>query len=218
MNSMNTLQLSPVPSLGLKAAMAVSGLLMALWLTLHMLAIQLVFAGPALMNGYALQLRATGLLWPMRLGLLALLLVHVAAAVATSKQSVGARPERYQHQTRHNTSTPASRTMRTGGILLGLYILLHVSQMYGGLHPAFVPGDVHHNLVTVLRSPFNGFVYLTATVVVVLHLAHGLESALRSLGLLTRDGELRTARLLRAWALAVSVGFAIPVFWFSWGG
>lgn len=198
--------------------MAVSGLAMALWLTLHMLAIQLVFVGPALMNGYALQLRATGLLWPMRIGLLALLTVHVAGAIATSRQSRSARPERYRRRAQHGPSTPASRTMRSGGILIGLYVLLHVAQMYGAIHPAYVPGDVHHNLVAVLRSPLHGAVYLAATLVVALHLAHGLESALRSLGLFTQQGELRAGKALRAWALAVSGGFAIPVLWFALAG
>ena len=58
---MQKAQTSLLPSISVKAAMAVSGLLMAVWLTLHMLANLLVFAGPGLINGYALSLRASGL-------------------------------------------------------------------------------------------------------------------------------------------------------------
>jgi succinate dehydrogenase / fumarate reductase cytochrome b subunit len=190
--------------------MAASGLLMALWLTLHMLAIQLVFAPPELMNGYALKLRATGLLWPMRLGLIALLLVHVAGALATSGRSLAARPVRYAAGARALASTAASRTMRTGGLLLALYLVYHVAQMYGFGHAAFVGGDVHHNLVSVLRSPLHASLYSAAALLIALHLAHGLESSLRSLGVFDVTSERRLARALKCWAWAVAAGFAAP--------
>lgn len=197
--------------------MAASGLLMAVWLTLHMLANLLVFAGPTLINRYALELRGTGLLWPMRIGLLLLLALHVLGAVATSRRSHAARPVGYAHGLRANKSTPASRTMRTGGLLLGLYIAYHVSLMYGVGHADFVPGDVYHNLTTVLRTPLHALLFSAASLLVALHLAHGLESAVRSLGLFDPVRERRVHRALTGWALLVSAGFAAPALAFSLG-
>src|SRR5262245_32604046 len=82
--SMNTAtetrSLARASSISLKAAMAITGFLMAGWLTLHMLGNLLVFAGPDVMNAYAAKLRDTGLLWPMRAALLAILAIHATCA------------------------------------------------------------------------------------------------------------------------------------------
>ena len=211
---MQNAQVISVPSVGLKALMAISGLLMALWLTLHMIGNLLVFGGPELMNGYALKLRATGLLWPMRIGLVALFVVHVVSAIVTSLRSHDARPTAYAQRLRWQTSSLASRTMRTGGILLALYVVYHVAHMYGVGHAHFIPGDVHHNLVSVLRSPLHAILYTLASLAVAFHLAHGLCSALRSLGVAGPQREQKVQRALSGWAWVVSLGFAAPALYY----
>lgn len=216
---MQMMKTSQAPSsITLKALMAASGLLMALWLTLHMLGNLLVFAGPELMNSYALKLRATGLLLPMRVGLTALVLVHIACAIATTQRSRQARPVRYGHRARPLAASWASRSMRLGGLLLAGFLVYHVGHMYGLGHAAYVPGDVHHNLVHVLRSPPHALLYLAAVSFTALHLAHGLGSALCSLGGLTGPRQQRTTRLLYGWAWLVTAGFALQVLLVALGG
>jgi succinate dehydrogenase / fumarate reductase cytochrome b subunit len=193
----------------LKVAMAVTGFVMAVWLTLHMLGNLSMFGGPELMNGYALKLRATGLLWPMRLGLVAALGVHVVCAVLTTRQGLAARPTRYTVALRHRATTWAARTMRWSGALLLLYLGYHVAQLYGVGHPSYVEGDVYHNLVRVLVQPLHAAIYLLATALFTLHLAHGLGSALISLGMFTRKRERVVQRGLNVWAWLVTAGFAV---------
>lgn len=181
---------------------------MAFWLTLHMLGNLTVYAGPEIMNGYGEKVRATGLLWPVRFGLALAAVVHVVCAVLTTQRSRAARPQRYHNGLRHRASTAAGRTMRATGSLLVLFIAMHVSQMYGLLHPSFITGDIHHNLSYVIRFPWYFAVYLAATALVSLHLAHGLRSSLTSLGVIPGKHETLVRRSLYGWAVVVSLGLA----------
>jgi succinate dehydrogenase / fumarate reductase cytochrome b subunit len=196
-------------SVSLKAAMAATGFAMALWLTLHMLGNLTVFAGPEVMNAYSAKLRDTGLLWPMRLGLLAILGVHVTCAVLTTRQALAARPLRYRKALRHHASSWGARTMRIGGALLFVYLGYHIAQLYGVGHGSYVPGDVYHNLASVLRAPLHVALYIVATLFVTLHLAHGLGSALITLGVVPGRRQLQVRRALRTWVWIVTMGFGI---------
>jgi succinate dehydrogenase / fumarate reductase, cytochrome b subunit len=199
-----------IPSVLLKTTMAATGLLMAGWLTLHMLGNLLVFGGPELMNAYAEKLRATGLLWPMRALLSVALTLHVLCAGATSARAWAARRVRYHAPLRAAASTLASRSMRAGGALLLIYLVYHVATLYGVGQAGYVPGDVHHNLVALLRNPWHAGSYVIATGLVALHLAHGLGSALISLGKGPGRREAWVRRGLRTWASLVTLGFAAP--------
>jgi succinate dehydrogenase / fumarate reductase, cytochrome b subunit len=196
-------------SVSLKVAMAVTGFIMAGWLTLHMLGNLLVFAGPDVYNGYALKLRETGLLWPMRVVLVAILAVHVVCAVLTTRQGWVARPQRYHYGLKHHASSWGARSMRVGGALLFVYLAYHVAQLYGVGHAAYVPGDVHHNLLAVLHQPIHAVFYVAATALVALHLAHGLSSALITLGVVPGRRKRQVRRALNAWMGAVALGFAV---------
>jgi succinate dehydrogenase / fumarate reductase, cytochrome b subunit len=195
----------------LKAAMAVTGLGMAVWLTLHMLGNLTLFAGPAIMNGYAVKLHESGVLWPLRTLLIAALAVHVLCAVLTTLQAHAARPHGYHVRLRGHASGWAARSMRAGGVLLMVYLIYHVTQIYGFGHPSFVEGNVHHNLLAVVRQPLHAIAYLAATALIALHLAHGLGSSWITLGLFARRRERAVRRGLLAWAVVVTVGFAAPL-------
>ena len=193
--------------------MAVSGLGMALWLTLHMLGNLLVFAGPAVMNGYAEKLRETGLLWPMRVLLVGALVVHVVSALVTTRRAHAARTTGYRVRLHGRARSWAGRSMRVGGVLLLGFLAYHVAQIYGVGHPDFVPGDVHHNLLAVVKVPWHALAYLVATALLALHLAHGLASAWISLGVIAQRRERLVKRALRGWAWAVTIGFAVTTLW-----
>ena len=69
-------------SVGKKAVMAVTGIIMVAYLITHVLANLLVFQGPEQINTYSRFLHGTGgALWVARLVLLAALVLHILAAV-----------------------------------------------------------------------------------------------------------------------------------------
>ena len=207
-----------ISSVLLKACMAITGMLLAGWLTLHMLGNLLVFAGPVLMNAYGERLQATGLLWPMRMLLLAACALHVVCAAITTRRSRAARPIGYRAPLRSAASTAASRSMRVSGALLLAYIVYHVGIVHGLAHPSFVASDVHHNLVSLLHRPVHAAGFAFASALLAAHLAHGLGSAWISLGWVPRSRERWVHRGMRTWAACVTLGFAAIAVapWFGW--
>ncbi|HTG50380.1 MAG TPA: hypothetical protein VL915_07820, partial [Gemmatimonadales bacterium] len=83
-------------SVGKKAVMAVTGLILVAYLITHVLANLLVFTGPDRINRYAQLLHSSAAaLWGARLVLLAAAALHIVAATQLALRSRAARPEPY---------------------------------------------------------------------------------------------------------------------------
>jgi succinate dehydrogenase / fumarate reductase cytochrome b subunit len=177
-------------SLGKKAAMAVSGLVLFGFVLGHMVGNLKAFLGEEALNHYAEWLREVGepflphgvFLWIARLVLLASVGIHILAATQLTLQNWRARPESYRLRKRVQLDY-ASRTMRWSGVIVGLYVIYHLMHFtWGNVHRDFIPGDVYHNVVTAFQSPLIAGVYVLANLLLGLHLYHGLWSLFQSLG------------------------------------
>src|SRR4029077_12688294 len=83
-------------SVGKKAVMAVTGIIMVAYLITHVLANLLVFQGPDRINAYSRFLHgAGGALWAARLVLIVAIVLHVVAAVQLTSRRQAARPIPY---------------------------------------------------------------------------------------------------------------------------
>jgi succinate dehydrogenase / fumarate reductase cytochrome b subunit len=201
-----SIQGARVSSVLLKIGMALSGLVLSGWLTLHMLGNLLWFGGAQVMNGYGERLRDSGLLWPMRLALSAALGLHVLGAILTTQRARLARRTEYRVSS-YKRATLASRSMRVTGSLLLLFLIYHVAVIYGVAHPAFIADDGYHNLTALLRHPVHALLYLLATALSAFHLRHGLGSAFITLGFVSEGRRTQVERATRVWALCVTAGF-----------
>jgi succinate dehydrogenase / fumarate reductase, cytochrome b subunit len=170
-------------SVGAKLLAAASGLPLAAWVAAHAAGNLTLFAGPAAADGYAASLRALGpLLWLLRVGLAVCAAVHVTAIVVLAQRARAARPIGYAAR-RPRASTFAGRSMRVGGAVLAAFVVFHLLHLtFGTVHPGFTPGRVHANVVTGLRPALVALFYVLGSVVLGLHLHHGLWSVWRSLG------------------------------------
>src|SRR5262252_2754080 len=102
-------------SLGKKYVMAVSGLVLFLFVVAHLAGNLQIFLGPEAINRYGHFLQTNPeILWPARLGLLVLVVVHVGAAISLSAENRAARPVAYASY-RPVGSSYASRTMLMSG-------------------------------------------------------------------------------------------------------
>jgi len=182
---MNRLAVLWQSSVGKKAVMAVTGLILVAYLITHVLANLLVFSGPERINRYAQLLHSNGAaLWGARLILLAALILHIIAATQLAIRSRAARPEPYAGGRDPQVSTFAARTIRWGGALILLFLIYHILHFTTGTaHADFVELNPQHNVSTGFRNPLVAAVYLLAMLAVGLHLYHGVWSSGRSLGL-----------------------------------
>jgi succinate dehydrogenase / fumarate reductase cytochrome b subunit len=204
---------------GKKAVMGVTGLIGIGFVILHSLGNLLVFRGPAAINSYSHFLKSTGeLLWTLRAVLLVAVALHVMAAIQLTRQSRAARPIGYTKK-EPQVATVSSRTMRWGGALLLIFIVLHILHFTtGSVRPArvFSRDDVYANVVTSFRIWWVALFYVAAMVALGLHLLHGAWSSVRSIGLSPPSTHPLHKRLSLVIAVLVWAAFtAIPVAVFS---
>jgi succinate dehydrogenase / fumarate reductase cytochrome b subunit len=200
-------------TVGRKALVAVSGLLLWIWVVLHVAGNLTLFSGPAAADGYAAALqRSPAWLWAARCVLAAAAAVHVAGVTSLARASRAARP-RHDTPAARGTSALAARSMRLGGALLLAFIAYHLLHLtFGLLHPHFRPGRVYDNVAAGLRPPWVAAVYVAAAALLGLHLFHGLWAAARSLGLRPDVAARRRRPAVAVLSAAIAVGFAsVPV-------
>jgi succinate dehydrogenase / fumarate reductase cytochrome b subunit len=201
-------------SVGKKAVMAVTGLIMVAYLITHVLANLLVFQGPEKINAYSAFLHGTGgALWAVRLVLLAALVLHVVAAVQLTVRRQTARPVGYAAGREPQVSTFASRTIRWGGALILLFLVYHIMHFtLGTVHRSFIEGNPYHNVATGFGNPLVVVFYELAMLAVGLHLYHGIWSSGRSLGVSTPSPRPLRRQLALALSVIMWAGFtAIPL-------
>lgn len=177
-------------AIGLKAAMALSGIVLFGFVLGHMAGNLKLYLGPEAINHYAEWLREagtpllppSGLLWIARVGLLAAVAVHIGAAWKLTLINRRARPQDYVARGVVQ-ATYASRTMRWGGVIVLLFVLYHLADLtFGWVNPDFVPGDVYHNVVAGFSVWWVSAFYMLGQVALAFHLYHGLWSLFQSLG------------------------------------
>jgi succinate dehydrogenase / fumarate reductase cytochrome b subunit len=199
-------------TIGKKVVMAVTGIMMIGFVVAHVTGNLLVFRGAAPMNEYSAFLKSLGgLLWAMRLALLLAVLLHVIAAVQLTRRSRAARPVKYRGR-QPQVSTVASRTIRWGGVLLAVFIVLHLLHFTTGtIRPAgsFSHTDVYANVIASFRIWWVSALYLVAMAALGLHLFHGTWSAVRTLGIARPAADPLHRRLAMILALALFVGFSV---------
>src|SRR5207249_10160968 len=147
-------------TVGRKALVALSGLLLGMWVVLHLLGNLTVFSGAATADRYAAALQQIpAWLWMARAGLAVAAVVHVAGVVSLTRANQAARP-RHDVPAPRRASTLVARSMRVGGALLLAFVVYHLLHLtFGALHPGFVPGRVYDNVVRGLRPPWVAGVY-----------------------------------------------------------
>jgi len=201
-------------AVGKKAVMAATGIILFGFVLGHLLGNLKLYLGPEALNSYSRFLHTAGepvvpanaLLWAVRLVLIAAVVLHVWAAWQLSRASRAARPDAYVAGTRIHT-TYASRTMRWGGVIILLFVIYHLLHLtWGTLHPAFVPGDVYHNVVTGFQVWWVSLFYIAAQVALGFHLYHGLWSMFQSFGWSHPRFDLWRNGFAHAFAWLITVG------------
>jgi succinate dehydrogenase / fumarate reductase cytochrome b subunit len=196
-------------SIGLKLVMALTGVVLSLFVLGHMLGNLQAFQGAEALNDYAKLLRKEpALLWTVRAGLLAAVALHIYAFLALAKKNRQARPEGYR-QKKFREASYASRSMTLTGPLLLAFIIYHVLHMTTGtVHFSFVEGDVFHNLTTGLAG-LVGLIYIIAMAMLAFHLWHGVWSMLLTLGLPEGRYHSLGRTLATVFTALVALGFAV---------
>jgi succinate dehydrogenase / fumarate reductase, cytochrome b subunit len=197
-------------TIGKKALLAVSGVVLFGFVIVHMLGNLQVFLGAEVYNHYAESAKANALvLWGARSVLIAALITHIVLVLQLYTRSLAARPVAYRVKKNIATSY-AGATMKYSGPALLLYILFHLAHFtFPGLSLGdhqFSPIDVYGNFVASFQLPWVTLLYVTANLLLGMHLYHGAYSLLQSLGLNHPRYNTRAKNGARAFAFLVTTG------------
>jgi succinate dehydrogenase cytochrome b subunit len=176
-------------SIGRKVVMAITGLLMVLFVIGHLLGNLTIFAGPNGLNGYAAKLHELApVVWGTRIVMGVAVLLHLFLSIQLTLENSAAKPDRYAVQ-KSLRATAYSKTMIWSGAIMGAFILYHLLHFTFRVTPNLVlvtdaagRFDVYTMVVTALRGVFTGLAYLAAMVGLFFHLSHGVQSTFQTLG------------------------------------
>lgn len=207
-------------SVGTKLLIGLTGLALFAYLILHLIGNALIFAGPETFNEYSHVLISNPLILPVEIGLAAIFLLHVYKAVANYVGNRVARPIRYErtayagHTSRKSV---ASSTMIWSGLVLLLFVVVHVKQFkYGSWYETIGDApirDLARTELEVFSRPLWVAFYVAGTLIVGLHLRHGIASGFQSLGF---DHPVYTRRLTTLgilFAIVIGGGLAVIPIW-----
>jgi succinate dehydrogenase / fumarate reductase, cytochrome b subunit len=198
-------------ALGKKYVMAVTGIVWMGYVFAHMIGNLKVYLGPESIDHYGDWLRTgllvpimpdEGMLWILRVILLASLVMHVVAAYQLTVMNRNARPESYRAKRDFVAADFASRTMRWTGVIVLLFIIYHLADFtFGWANPEFEHGMVYDNFVSSFGRPLIAAFYVFANLALGIHLYHGGWSLFQSMGWTGR----RLNPLRRSFAIAFAV-------------
>jgi succinate dehydrogenase / fumarate reductase, cytochrome b subunit len=203
-------------TIGAKAVVAITGLLLIFFLIAHLAGNLLLFKGPEALNAYAQFLKDQGsLLWVARIGLLGIFAIHLGMALLLAKRKYDARPQGYVYQRTLQASTASLYMLQTGIIIL-LFVLLHLAhytlglvgsvegQSYHTLKDASGRHDVYRMVIAGFSNPFFAIFYIVCQIALGLHLYHGASSMFQTMGI----NYVKYNMLIQRFGLVVSIAIA----------
>jgi succinate dehydrogenase / fumarate reductase, cytochrome b subunit len=205
-----------------KLLMAVSGVILVLFVVGHLVGNLQIFLGPDKLNAYAETLKQLGaLVWVIRAVLAILVILHIETAVKLYFYNKKSRPVGYEFDNTA-TATVASRTMIWSGLAIAFFVGYHLAHYtLMSIHPEWSElrdADGRHDVYSMVIYGFRNFfvsgLYFVAMFLLSIHLSHGIASMFQTLGF-AGPGFTARAKLIGsvlAWLIFVgyvSIPFAI---------
>ena len=206
-------------TIGKKIIMGVTGLIGIGFVILHMAGNLQAFVGRQKINAYGALLHGplAELTWLLRIVLIVAVVLHVLMAYELTRISAAARPIGYQKK-EPQVATLASRTMKWGGVLLLVFIVLHLLHFtteqidpagWRGMTDLRGNRDVYGNIVGSFHIWWVAAFYIIAMIALGLHLYHGAWSSIRTLGYAKSTPNPLHRKIALGVAVVVWLGFTI---------
>ncbi len=208
-------------SIGRKMIVALTGVILLVFVVGHLLGNLQIFLGPRWINDYAQHLRDLGpLLWVVRITLLVAVILHIWFTIRLALENRRARPEAYRRKDTVR-ATFASRNMAMSGLIVLVFIIYHLAHFTVRVTDARFPllkddplghHDVYSMMVYGFQNIYVCAFYVIGLFLLALHLSHGASSFFQSLGLNDKKLTPRLARGARIFSWLIFAGYAsIPV-------
>ena len=206
-------------SIGRKIIMSLTGIFLILFLTVHLIGnLQLLIDdGGEQFNLYAKMMTSNPLIKVISYGNYFFIVLHAILGIVLWLQNKNAKGSRYAVKAKNTTF--ASQNMAWFGIVILVFIIIHMGQFWFKMHFGDLPLETYgtvegvKNLYIPVAAAFSniGFVifYVICMVVIGLHLSHGFQSAFQSLGLNHKKYTPIIKGLGLGYSILIPLGFAI---------
>ncbi len=191
--------------------MALAGVFLLLFLPVHLsINLLLLKSDPEPFNKAAHFMATFPVIRIIEIALIAAILIHISWGIYLQIQNWLARPVRYASRNKSETIFFSRFMIWTGACIL-TYFIIHFTNFWF-IRLGLVPGDpdnfylLAHNL---FRNPVYNIIYLTAFVLLGLHLFHAFTSAFQTLGLNNSIWKPVLKTLAWVYAIVLPLGFAI---------
>jgi len=210
-------------TLGRKLLMALTGLFLILFLTVHLIGnLQLLKSdGGEAFNVYAQFMTSNPLIKIVSYVNYALILLHIFWAIMLSRRNHVARGnERYAIN--KNSSDWPSRNMGILGTFIFVFLVIHLKGFWyemhwGGIGVEYYDGKAVKNLFAVVDTAYDQWwyvvIYVFSMLMLAFHLWHGFASAFQTLGLNHVKYNPVIRFVGRAFAVIVPALFALIPLW-----
>src|SRR5947209_14124079 len=200
---------------------ALTGVILMLFVIGHLLGNLQIFLGPRWVNDYAQHLRDLGpLLWAVRVTLLIAVFLHIYFTVSLALENRRARPQRYQKRD-YIKASYASRHMVVSGLVVLAFIVFHLlhftARKFNPRFPLLKNDplnhyDVYSMMVYGFQNVYVSAFYIVGLFLLTLHLTHGSSSFFQSLGFNNQRLTPKLAVGGRIFAWLIFIGYvSIPI-------
>ncbi len=212
-----------------KVLAALTGLFLILFLFGHLVGnLQLFISGvegKTQFNQYALFMTTNPLVKLLSIITYTSILLHIVLTLYLAIQSRKARPIQYAVSSGVKNSTWSSQNMSLLGIIILFFIIIHMKSFWYEMHFGNVPyqslndgtkiKDLYLITVSAFQSPIYTAFYVISMIALSLHLRHGVDSAIQTLGLKSQSYEKLFKYIVGSIALIIPAIFAsIPIYLF----
>ena len=205
-----------------KQFVAITGLLLVIFIFVHLAGNLFIYGGPDALNGYAKKLHSLGpFVWVMRLGLLIVFLTHMMFTGSIVVENIRARGglQRYAVDKSVGNRSWFTRLMPFTGAYIFFFIVWHIMDFTAINQEgprSFINGvsyGIYGVVVNALSDPLHAIFYIIAMCFLGMHLAHGVESYFQTIGYRHPVMTPIIQKLTKAIALIITLGFSsIPVY------
>ncbi len=212
--------------IGLKLIMALTGILLCLFLLTHVAGNMTILIDPDLFNAYAFSLTSNKtFLYTAEAGLIGIFLLHIYAAIKLTRLNRRARPVPYEFESNTGRSRRSwmSSNMGLTGTLILLFLIFHIRNFkFGDVMMTEVHGiemrDLAFNVIKDFQQPIYVWIYVLAMVVLIWHLLHATRSFFATLGLENSKTLSISQNFSRVFVILVGGGFILIPLWIYFVG
>ena len=206
-----------------KALASLSGLFLVTFLIGHLVGNLQLFIpgiqGQTQFNKYALFMTTNPVVKALSIITYSAILLHILITLYLVIQSKKARPVGYAVSGGEETSGWSSRNMAILGTIILFFLVVHLKSFWYKMHFGEMPfqylsdgtkiKDLHQVTTSAFKNPLYTFFYVFCMGALSLHLKHGVESAIQTVGLRIKNYQ----KLFKY--VAMVVAFSIPAIFAS---